>query len=372
RGGGGVTHLVELLKAAKPQEHGFKKIIVWGGTKTLNQIEKKDWLEKIFDPLLDKSLFHRAFWQKFKLSKLAKENNCSILFIPGGTYSGNFYPFVTMSQNLLPFEWKEIKRYKISIFTLKLLILRITQSKAFKKSNGIVFLTNYARKVVLDLYNLPIDKTSIIPHGINSRFFRKPRIQKDFNSFNINSPAKILYVSFIGEYKHQWKVVEAISLLKSKGLFVELNLVGSPDEKRAFKKLNNSIHKFDPDKKFIKYYPKVSHNDIDKMYEKADIFLFASSCETFGQILTEAMASGLPIACSDLSAMPEILGDAGLYFNPESSEEIANVLEKILYDRNLRKDLSENAYIKAKNYSWEKCSFETLKFISNFIGDKQI
>jgi hypothetical protein len=170
RGGGGVTHLIELLRAAEPLKYNFNQVIVWGGSETLLKIDEKVWLKKKFDPLLDKSLFHRIFWQKFKLAKLAKESCCDLLFIPGGTYSGNFRPFVTMSQNLLPFEWREIMRYGISKESLRLVLLRFSQSKTFLRAHGVVFLTNYARKIVLNQHHIDISKTIIINHGINPKF----------------------------------------------------------------------------------------------------------------------------------------------------------------------------------------------------------
>jgi len=363
RVGGGVTHLVELLRAAKPIENGFTKVFVWGGKNTLDKIEDRQWLVKVVEPLLNKSLFHRTFWQRFLLSKRARQTNCDILFIPGGTYSGSFRPFVTMSQNLLPFEWKERKRYGFSLFGFKLLLLKSTQLNTFKKANGVIFLTNYARKAVLDLCFLSLAKTVIIHHGINKKFYSEPKIPKNKNEVSLYNPLKVLYVSFIGQYKHQWNVVDAIGILKGKNYPVELCLVGSPDEKDALKKLEDTIKKVDNEGKFIKYFSKVSYSEIEEKYKEADIFLFASSCETFGQILTEAMAAGLPIACSNLSAMPELLGDAGVYFNPEQPEEIANALETLINSVELRSKLSNLAFEKSKNFSWEKCANETFSFL---------
>src|SRR2546426_5596379 len=71
RAGGGVTHLIEMLRAANPRAHGFSQVIVWGGKATLNQIEDRPWLEKVFQPLLDKGLPYRVYWQRFRLSRLA-------------------------------------------------------------------------------------------------------------------------------------------------------------------------------------------------------------------------------------------------------------------------------------------------------------
>jgi glycosyltransferase involved in cell wall biosynthesis len=369
RGGGGVTHLIELLRAAEPLKYNFNQVIVWGGSETLLKIDEKVWLKKKFDPLLDKSLFHRIFWQKFKLAKLAKESCCDLLFIPGGTYSGNFRPFVTMSQNLLPFEWREIMRYGISKESLRLVLLRFSQSKTFLRAHGVVFLTNYARKIVLNQHHIDISKTIIINHGINPKFYYPPRPQRDFLSFTNDVPAKLLYVSFIGEYKHQWKVVEAITHLKNEGLFLELTLIGDPVEKTAMKKLKISLELAKKHGLKVILISNISYNEIQKLYSEADLFIFASSCETFGQILTEAMASSLPICCSSLSAMPELLGESGLYFNPEDSKDISSKIKKLIMNKELRIKYSKEVFKKSKLYSWEKCSSETFSYFSSVVKE---
>ena len=64
RGGGGVTHIIELLTAANPFAHGFSKIIVWGGSQTLNKLPQREWLKKVNPPALDKGLLARSLWQR--------------------------------------------------------------------------------------------------------------------------------------------------------------------------------------------------------------------------------------------------------------------------------------------------------------------
>ena len=109
------------------------------------------------------------------------------------------------------------------------------------------------------------------------------------------------------------------------------------------------------------------YNELYKVYHQADAFVFASSCETFGQILLEAMASGLPIACSNRSAMPEVLGNAGIYFDPESPDQIADALTMLLKDHDLRAMLAQEAYDRAREYSWERCAKETFSFLAEVI-----
>jgi hypothetical protein len=211
--GGGVTHLVELLRAAQPAEHGIDHIVVWGGTSTLTALEDRPWLVKRNPPALDKGLLQRTFWQRFCLSHAARDEGCDVLFVPGGSYAGNFHPVVTMSRNLLPFEMRELALYGWTLFTLKLLLLRFTQSRSFQKADGLIFLTEYARNVVMKVTGNKLrGKTRIVPHGLNNRFMNKPKRQHGIADYDDIHPYRVLYVSIIDQYKHQWHVVEAVAV----------------------------------------------------------------------------------------------------------------------------------------------------------------
>lgn len=364
RFGGGVTHLVELLKGSQPQKYGFSKVIVWSKQSTLDRIDEYPWLEKQHLQVFEKGLIRRTLWQRFYLSRIARQTHCDILFVPGGSYAGDFYPIVTMSQNLLPFEWKEMRRYGWSLITFKMLLLRLSQSHTFRQAGGIIFLTQYAQDVVLRVIKKhTIAKIIKIPHGIDSRFFSMPREQKSINQYSTNNPFRILYVSIVDVYKHQWQVVKAVDLLRKCGIPVALDLIG-PGYTPALKRLKLALDQIDPTNEFVQYTGAVSHSNLQDHYAQADLFVFASSCETFGQILLEAMASGLPIACSNRSAMPEILGDAGEYFDPENSNEIAKSLKNMIRSPSLRDRMAKVSYQRVQSYSWKRCAKETFGFLA--------
>lgn len=363
RTGGGVTHLVELLNASKPIEQGIEKVIIWASSSVLNQIEDQDWLLKGYCSHLDKSLPFRLYWQKFILKKLLFKNNCDLLFVPGGSFAIKFSPIVTMSQNMLPFEWEELSRYGFSLLTIKFLLLRFTQSLSFKKADGVIFLTTYARKGVEKITG-KLKNTAVIPHGLNERFIMQPKLQKDINTYSGDEPFRIIYVSKIDQYKHQWHVINAIAKLrKMTGWSLILELIG-PDNPKSMKRFQKSIQRYDKDCEWVIYHGSVPFGQLHEMYQQADLGLFASSCENMPNILLETMASGLPVASSNRGPMPEILGDTGVYFNPEDPEEIANVLKKIIADLDLRKELVEASFKASQQYSWERCANETFNFLA--------
>ena len=370
RRGGGVTHLIELLSAAEPEKYDITRVVVFGGRETLAKLPDRAWLEKINPPDLDKGLLRRTFWQRFKLAGAGRAAGCDVLFAPGGSYSANFHPVVTMSQNLLPFEWAELRRYGWSLLALKLLLLRWVQSQTFRRVDGVIFLTEYARQVVLRVTGPLSAATTIIPHGLNSRFKIGPRAQRPASEYSNAKPYRILYVSIIDQYKHQWQVVEAVAALRQEGFPASLDLVG-PAYPSALARLQETLTRLDPDGSWVRYHGAIPFESLHQYYADADAGLFASSCENLPNILLETMASGLPIACSNRGPMPEVLGAGGVYFDPEDSEEIAYALQNLIQSPSLRAELSERSYRQAQRYSWQRCADETFQFLAALAKKKK-
>jgi glycosyltransferase involved in cell wall biosynthesis len=360
RQGGGITHLRELLDHADPSIDKFSRIILWSSAQTLNQIKEKPWLIK--KDIHKKSFFKRTLWQLFFLSKEVERNKCDILFVPGGSFTTKFKPIVTMNHNLLPFQFKEFMRYGFSFKTLKFLLLFFVQKSSFNKSDGIIFLTNNARNIVSRFLSNKKIQDIVINHGIEKRFFFSPDQKNFFNKGNLVDRLNIIIVSAIEPYKHHANLIKAISELKKENNSMNLFIFGS-GYKPSIKALKKTIKTYDPDGEFIFYKGPVDYSEIEETYKQGEIMLFSSSCETFGQTLTEGMAGSLAIASSNIMPMPELLGNAGIYFDPFDSKDIKLKIQNLVDSPHLRNKLSSAAYDRALEFSWYDCARETFKFI---------
>lgn len=368
RAGGGVTHLVELLKAADPSLFGFSKVVLFAPLGTLTKVQDRPWLDKRHLPVMECSFLARALWQAFAFSRLVDREGADVVFVPGGSFVTGFRPLITMSQNLLPFQWEEMFRYKGSLFFLKLLLLRRTQSSSFRRASGVIFLTEYALGVVRGVTRLP-EAVAVISHGVDQRFRAPPKQQHSIESYSMENPFKLLYVSTIDAYKHQAFVVRAVKILRKRGVPVSIDFIGGGDGPC----LENLLREIEGcGIGCARYLGLVPYDELHSQYRRADAFVFASSCETIGNILIEAMSSGLPIVCSDRGAMPEVLGEAGLYFDPESAESIADAIDKLVRSPSLRGRLSAASFERSSIYSWEKCAKSTFEFISAVAMRKSI
>ena len=364
RDGGGVTHLVELLGAAEPDRAGFSRVVVWTGGAVRRRIEERPWLQKHEEPLLEKGLLHRTYWQRFRLSKLARRARCDVLLVPGGAFAGDFRPTVTMSQTLLPFDTEEKKRFGWSLMRVKLEAMRVVQARAFRRSAGLVFLTEYARNVVMSVVKRTAGRAAIVPHGVDEKFICAPRAQLALSNYSENRPFRLLYVSRIDMYKHQWHVVEAVAQLRAKGLPLTLDLVG-PAYPAALKRLRKTLVRLDPNGEWARYTGAMRYGELPTRYRTAELCLFASSCENMPIILLEGMAAGLPIVCSRRGPMPGMLGHAGLYCDPENPSDIAETLRRVIESPKLRAELAGASFKRAQEYSWPRCARETLGFLAS-------
>lgn len=355
--GGGLTHLKEFIRHANPKEYGFYSVILWSSTKTLDRIEDKEWLTKCSHSYLNKGYNHRFMWKHFVLKPTLSEND--ILFIPGTGYLNTKAKVVTMCRNLLPLEKKEINRYPFGKAKLRLYLLRLFHLRSYTKSNGVIFLNKYCTDRVLEQVDIDSKTLAIIPHGLNRNFFYKRKNFDVYGTFNL------LYVSSIDFYKHQWVVSAAVAQLNKEGYDVKLTLIGHAYNS-AEKKIYESVKKHPVLEKKMDWLGVVKYEDLADFYKSSDGFIYSSTCETFGMTLLEAMASSLPISCSNMSSMKELLKDSGIYFNPISIESCKKSIIRMVEDKDLRKELGNKAYQAAKIYSWEKCSEQTFSFLRDF------
>ncbi|MBS1809832.1 MAG: glycosyltransferase family 4 protein [Acidobacteria bacterium] len=362
RDGGGLGHISEILRAAQPEKHGISKVIVWGGQVTLGRMPGRSWLECRHDPLLDQSLPVRIYWQMRKLPLLAAEF-CDLLLAPGGIHAGRNKPFVVISQNMLPFEFAELRRYGFSSLALKYLLIRLAQINSFQHAQGAIFMTQYSRSLVKKAAKLE-GNYPIIPYGISQDFRQLPREQKPLRDYSVAAPFKLLYVSKLEPYKHHRQVIEAIGQLRSEGLPVTLDLIGSPEKPDRLRDLQTTLNRVDAQGNFIHYRGHLSYQEVIAAYHQADGFVFASSCETLPNILLEAMAAGLPVASSSYGPMPEALGDAGLYFDPLQPESIACAVRSLVTDHVWRAQAAHLGYERAQAYTWERCADDTFSYLA--------
>lgn len=356
RAGGGLTHLLEVIKHASLAEIDVNKVIIWGGSQ-LDMFPTAPWLELRKVEALNGSVFKRLLWIVL-WSKKEFVSSCDILWSPGGTFYSSRMPYVSMSQNMLVFEKEERNRFPMSITKIRYDLLNFFQSRSFRHAKGIIFLTTYARDVVKKQVRLHSIDSVIIPHGVSTRFRHAPKEQRPISSYTSANPFRILYVSIVNFYKHQWNLIEAVKVLRQQ-YAVELVLVG-PMYAPCAERFHASIRGHES---YIIYKGAIDYSLLSEEYVAADLFAYCSTCENMPNILIEAMASSLPILSSSYGPMPEVLQDGGVYCDPLNVKDILINLNKLVEQPELRKQLAQNASALSHKYSWANCAKQTFEFI---------
>jgi glycosyltransferase involved in cell wall biosynthesis len=360
--GGSITHLKEFFSHSDNSKHSFNSMVVWAPKKLIKQLPHKFFITYI-EVNFENNGLKKIIWKKFLFDRQLTKHKIDILFIPGSFFIGKFRPYVQIARNLMPFEKILVSQYRFSLQYFRLRALKVLMLKSYRNSDGLIMLTKIQKKIMDQYIQNFKGKIKIIPHGISRTFGGNSNNEKNIY-LEKSKVLKIGYVSIIDFYKNQTNVLKAAKILNEKGYKFSLEFAGNKYEP-AFNKFQSLLDEIDPKNAYIKYLGEIDHSSIQKFYKEIDIFIFASSCEAFGQILTEAMRSALPIACSNKSTMPETLGDCGVYFDPDETLSIVDALEKLINSKSLRKEISKKAYNRSKSFSWEIAVDNTIDLISN-------
>ena len=357
--GGGITHLREILNYTKNPPEKIHEVTVCGYSHLLKQLKNKDWLTVIEIPERFNFTLGRLYFRLFMLQAIIKTYSPNVLFSPGGTLPKFKAKKITMCRNMLPFEPKYWK--KAGLRGLRYLVLRIAQIRSFKKADGVIFLSDYAYETVSPLIGNKTNQYTVIPHGVTKCFYKyKNGFRKTKNNLN---RLELVYVSPFTFYKNHYELIQAIIRLRQDGYDISINLVGncSKNNKLKLEELISSENESFND--IIKFYGKIDQKEIALLTSMSDIFVFASSCENFPNTLLEGMATGSLILCSNIRPMKDILLDGGIYFDPTSSNSIYKALKNVICSKKEYFNMMNRSRELSLNYSWEKCSEDTWKFL---------
>ena len=131
--------------------------------------------------------------------------------------------------------------------------------------------------------------------------------------------------------------------------------------KKFESELNSILNKYDRTKIILTGY--IQENELRNYFSNALCFIYPSLYEGFGLPVLEAMQCGCPVITSNISSLPEVIGDCGIQINPQNDFEMIEALETMYFNADFRNKCSNKGLKRANNFSWEKCASELLEFI---------
>ncbi len=247
--------------------------------------------------------------------------------------------------------------------------LRLTVRRTLKRAARVLTPSEFSRRAILKHYRIDEEKVVVVPNAVARQFrpiereMARAAIQR---KFGIRRPF-VLTVGDLQPRKNHLGLLQAFEdvLRAEPQLQHDLVFVGketwySPELHRAVDRsaLRDRVH-------FAGF---VEDSDLLQFYGACDLFVFPSFYEGFGLPILEAMACARAVACSRLTAMPEVADAAGILFDPGSREQIARAMLDILLDPELRARLERLGVQRAAAFSWEKSAARTLQVYHEVAG----
>lgn len=229
-------------------------------------------------------------------------------------------------------------------------------------------ISNFSKDAIIKEYKKKPQDVIVTYPGIRQETVRS-RMSKDalIKKYNI-SRNYVLFVGTLQPRKNITRLIEAFSKVKgSTKAQKDLQLVIVGKKGWLYEEILQAPEKLGIQKE-VKFLDFVPTEDLPVLYEHALCYVLPSLYEGFGLPVLEAMKYGCPVITSNVSSLPEAGGDAAMYVDPKSVNDIAEKIEKVISDEELQAEMKKKGYEHIKKFSWEKAAKETLEVLVSLGG----
>jgi glycosyltransferase involved in cell wall biosynthesis len=224
---------------------------------------------------------------------------------------------------------------------------RILESRAYLASTLLITSSQASARAVERIYGLPRGRIRVVYWGVDLARFR-PRPTR------ISTETRLLYVGNLEPRKGIRYLLEAIAILHREGIPVRLMMVGGGAQLARLKRLAQNLAVSEL-VTFLGYVPDPTDERLPELYSKADVFVFPSLMEGFGFAPVEAMASGIPVVASAISALPEVIEDTGVLVPAKDSLALARAIKALAEDSEKRAELGRRGRERVERlFTWDK------------------
>jgi glycosyltransferase involved in cell wall biosynthesis len=222
-----------------------------------------------------------------------------------------------------------------------------------ERAAAVVAMTSWGRRDFIETYDLAEDKVWVVPGASVLDEYPAPNDAELglMRSAYSLPPAFLLYPAQPWPHKNHERLLEAIALVRERSQTV-IPLVCSGAKPEAFGRVRDRAEELGLGD-FVNFVGFVSPKELRGLYVLAKALVFPSRFEGWGLPVCEAFSAGLPVASSTSTGLPDLVGDAGLLFDPESTEGIADAIQRIWTDDDLRGDLANRGRKRSELFTWD-------------------
>lgn len=249
--------------------------------------------------------------------------------------------------------------------TRDLMQLKHWTSYSVKKAKKVITISKSSKFDIIKEYKIPEEKVVVVYPGIKPAAYPNSHV---YNMDTIKAKYKlsknfILFVGTLQPRKNITRLVEAFSkVLSDEKVPQDLQLVIVGKKGWLYEEILKKPKELDIEEK-VKFLDFISDDELSVLYQHAICFILPSLYEGFGLPVLEAMKHRCPVITSNVSSLPEAGGEAALYVDPLSVNDITEKIRKVVNHPEIRKDLKEKSKAQLAKFSWEKTAKETLKVL---------
>ena len=243
--------------------------------------------------------------------------------------------------------------------------MRVLVPQAVRRSHRVIADSQSTRNDLIELLGVRSDRIDVVPLGLGSVRRAAPLPERETRArFELGERRVVLSLSAKRPHKNLIALIDALARLPadSRPLLV---LPGYPTAHEAELRERAVSAGVADDVRFPAW---VSAAELEGLWALADAFVYPSLYEGFGLPVLEAMARGVPVACSDASSLPEVAGEAALLFDPHDEAAVAAALRRLLEDRALRERLRARGLARVAEFTWERTARLTLESYRRTLG----
>ncbi len=304
------------------------------------------------------------FWDEVNIPNILSDKGIDIYHVPQngvGLSLEKACPSIITLHDVIPYRLPETvsKRY-IKIFSENI-------PSIVEACEGIITVSNFSKQDIMKAFNYTEDKIQVTYLAAESIYkpmdktFSKAFLKRKYALEN----KYILYVGGFSPRKNISGLIRAYSIFADK---YNVKLVIAGTRGKSYEDYLELVQNLKITDKVV--FPGfIPTQDLPFFYSGAEVFVYPSFYEGFGLPPVEAMACGTPVISSNVTSMPEIIGDAGILVDPKDVIELSKAIEGVLLDKDLWQRLSKHGIKRAAYFSWKKNAMETLSFYNRIMSD---
>lgn len=243
----------------------------------------------------------------------------------------------------------------------RVMLLQKELINSVKSANALITDSHFTKKEVVDFFGLEKNKVVVAPLACNADFHQRneSEVQLILNKYNLRWKSYFLYTGTIEPRKNiltLLKAYDSLSAIKKKNFPLVISGYNGWDNEELFR-----LFRKGQNEGWLKYLGFVPGNDLPALYSAANSFVFPSIYEGFGLPVLEAMASGTPVICSNVSSLPEVVGNAALTHDPQDVDNLSYYLRMMIEDIDKRQLMIDSGLARAKQFTWSLCADKTIE-----------